>query len=142
MNEDGEERFKRIAEIYSSGVRSLGAANATGALAAGAAYQAFEKRPDVQSSIKEIIVMFFAGIIAFTVSQIAIHLAQIYMERYFRQSTEPADWEGTIFGNKRPDENYLRMVSHDFVVLGFAMIASLVLFLFGLGLIGKLLLIL
>jgi hypothetical protein len=66
MNEDGEDKFKAFIEIYNSGLRLVGAANATGALAAGAAFQAFEKRPEAQSSIKIIIGFFFAGIVAFT----------------------------------------------------------------------------
>jgi hypothetical protein len=85
--------------------------------------------------------VFFAGIVAFTVSQIAIQFAQIYMERYFHQSIEPSEWEKTVLG-RRADEDYLRIVKYDFFVLGFDTLGSLILFCVGLGLIGKLLLIL
>jgi hypothetical protein len=50
----------------------------------------------------QIFIVFFAGIVAFTVSQIAIQFAQIYMERYFHQSIEPSEWEKTVFFDGTP----------------------------------------
>jgi hypothetical protein len=114
----------------------IGAANATGALAAGAAYQAFEKRPEAQSSIKIIIGFFFVGVVAFTISRMAMFLMQVFMNNYFRRQSEPSDWEETIFsdGLIKPTatKEYLRMARHDLIVMSFAGLLSLVLFLFGL----------
>jgi hypothetical protein len=85
MSADGEDTFKAFIEIYNSALRLIGAANATGTLAAGAAFQAFEKRPEAQSSIKIIIGFFFAGIVAFSNSQMALFLAIIFVVRASRR---------------------------------------------------------
>jgi phosphate/sulfate permease len=141
MNENGEDKFKAFSEIYNSGLRLIGAANATGVLAAGAAYQAFEKRPEAQSSIKIIIGLFFAGIVAFTISEMSMFLLQVYMNNYFRRQSEPSDWEEALLSDKHiqpaPTKDYLRMASHDLIVMSFLGLFSLILFLFGLGFVAQ-----
>jgi hypothetical protein len=42
MDENAELKFKGLMDIWIASLRLLGAANATGALAAGAAFQAFD----------------------------------------------------------------------------------------------------
>jgi uncharacterized protein YqhQ len=139
MNEHGEDNFKAYIAIYSSGLRLVGTANATGALAAGAAFQAFEKRPEAQSSLKIIIGFFFAGIVAFAISQMAMFLVQLYMSNYFRRQSKPSDWEAIFLDGQRKEaaaSDYLRMVRYDLIVITFSGLLSLILFLFGLWLVG------
>jgi phosphate/sulfate permease len=143
MNENGEDKFKAFIEIYNSALRLVGAANATGALAAGAAYQAFEKRPEVQSSIKIVIALFFAGVVAFTISQMAMFLLQMYISNYFRRQSAPSDWETTLLaGPDKPTTatDNLRKARYDFIVMSFSGLFSLFLFLFNLGFAGVFLL--
>jgi hypothetical protein len=140
MSEDEEQRFKNWLEIYISNLRLLGAANATAVLAAGAAFQAFEKRPEAQSSIKLIIGFFFAGIVTFTISQIAIFLLQSHMNIYFERQKEAAKWKVILYEagiNKSTTEQITRMARHNLIVIGFAGLASLVLFLVGLGFVAN-----
>jgi hypothetical protein len=141
MNEHGEDKFKEFIAIYNSGLRLIGAANATGALAAGAAFQAFEKRPEAQSSIKTIIVFFFAGVVAFTISQFAIFLMQSYMNNYFRRQSGPSEWEKAIFSNggikPTATKDYLRMARIDLIVTSFSGLFSLIMFIFGLGFVAQ-----
>jgi hypothetical protein len=143
MSENDEDKFKAFIEIYKSALRLVGAANATGLLAAGAAYQAFEKRSEAQSSIKIVIVLFFIGIVTFTISQMTMFLLQMYMNNYFRGQSEPSDWETTILaGPDKPTSptHLLRMARSDFIVMSFSGLAALVLFLSGLGFVGVFLL--
>jgi hypothetical protein len=144
MTEDGEDKFKAFIEIYKSGLRLVGAANATGLLAAGAAYQAFEKRSEAQSSIRTIIVFFFAGVVAFIIAQMFMFLLQVYMDNYFRRQSEPTEWEEKIFSNGHikptAPTDYLRMAKYDLIIFSFSGLFSLILFLFGLGFAGLFLL--
>jgi hypothetical protein len=80
MDENAELKFKGLMDIWISSLRLLGAANATGALAAGAAFQAFDKKPEAQSTIKVVVIFFLGGVILFALSQIAIFFTQINME--------------------------------------------------------------
>jgi hypothetical protein len=139
MSENGQAKFKAFIEVYTSPLRLIGAANATGALAAGAAYQAFEKRPEAQSSIKAIIVFFFAGFAAFVISQMSLFFLQMYMNSYFRRQTKASDWETTLLaGPDKPTSasDNLRMARYDLIVVSFSGLAALVLFLVGLGFVG------
>jgi hypothetical protein len=73
----------------------------------------------------------------------AMFLAQIYMNNYFRRQNEPSDWEAIFSdGQHKPPatKNYLRMARHDFIVMSFSALFSLVLFLFGLSFVGVFLL--
>jgi hypothetical protein len=91
MDENAELKFKAWMDIWTASLRLLGAANATGALAAGAAYQAFDKKPDGQSTIKVLIVVFLMGVMLFTLSQIAMFVTQQNMEFYFLRLKEPTE---------------------------------------------------
>jgi hypothetical protein len=120
MPDLGQDTFKGISEIYNSGLRLLGAAHATGALEAGAAFQAFDKRPELQSSIKIILGFFFAGIVTFTISQMAMILMQLSMSNYFRRQNERSEWE-TIFSdgkNLTSIKDYLRITRQNLIIIG------------------------
>jgi hypothetical protein len=53
----------------------VGAANTTGAIAAGAAFQVFEKIPAAQPYIKYVVLVFLLGVFAFTFSAATLFFA-------------------------------------------------------------------
>jgi hypothetical protein len=53
---------------FESTLRLLGGANTTGAIAAGAAFHAFEKNTEVQGTVKTAAALFLFGILAFVVA--------------------------------------------------------------------------
>jgi hypothetical protein len=61
----------------------VGAANATGVIAAGAAFQAFEKIPAAQPYIKDVVLIFLLGVFAFTFSAATLFFAQSEFNGYF-----------------------------------------------------------
>jgi hypothetical protein len=66
MGDEKNERLGlrgRIAQIESA-IRLLGGANTTGAIAAGAAFHAFEKNVEVQNAVKIAALLFLFGIFA------------------------------------------------------------------------------
>ena len=91
--------LKETFDIYNSTLRLVGAANATGAIAAGAAFQAFEKTPAAQSFIKYVALVFLLGVLAFTFSSAALFIAQREFDSYLAsRPKERADWEKIISG--------------------------------------------
>jgi hypothetical protein len=135
MSDDQRLSFKGLLDIYTTALRLLGAANATGAIAAGAAFHAFEKTSAAQSSIKGVIVAFLIGVLAFAASYLAIFLTQMNMEHYFAGSREQAEWEKTFLVNQKPPQNYLAEANRCLVVAMFAGLLSLALFLAALGIV-------
>jgi hypothetical protein len=137
MDENAELKFKAWMDIWTASLRLLGAANATGALAAGAAYQAFDKKPDGQSTIKVLIVVFLMGVMLFTLSQIAMFVTQQNMEFYFLRLKEPTEWE-KVFWNiakQRQQHDPLAAAKTGYLFMGFFGMASLACFLLGLVLV-------
>jgi hypothetical protein len=134
MDENAELKFKGLMDIWISSLRLLGAANATGALAAGAAFQAFDKKPEAQSTIKVVVIFFLGGVILFALSQIAIFFTQINMERYSLRLRESSEWEKTFWatGRQTSQDNPLVSAYRSYIVMMFSGLASMVLFFFGL----------
>jgi hypothetical protein len=112
----------------------VGRANATGALAAGAAYQAFDKKPEGQSTIKVLVVLFLMGVMLFALSQIAMLLTQQNMELYFLKLRKPSEWEKAFWNTERRQEEYnpLVMAKRSLFFMMFLGMASLACFLLGL----------
>jgi hypothetical protein len=102
--------LKETFDIYNSTLRLVGAANATGAIAAGAAFQAFEKIPGAQPHIKNVMLVFLFGVLLFTFSSATLFIAQSELDRYFvaSRTKERADWEKIIAGITKPPEAHLR----------------------------------
>jgi hypothetical protein len=134
MDENAELKFKGLMDIWTGSLRLLGAANATGALAAGAAFQAFEKKPEGQSNIKILIVVFLMGVMLFTLSQIVMFVTQQNMEFYFLRLREPTEWE-KVFWNiakQRQQDDPLVAAKTGYLFMGFFGMALLACFLLGL----------
>ena len=110
--------LKETFDIYNSTLRLVGAANATGAIAAGAAFQAFEKIPGAQPYIKNVVLVFLFGVLLFTFSSATLFIAQSELDRYFAASRtkERADWEKIISGITKPPETHLRDAKKNWIV--------------------------
>jgi hypothetical protein len=131
MDENAELKFKGLMDIWTASLRLLEAANATGALAAGAAYQAFDKKPEIQSTIKVLVVLFLMGVMLFTLSQIVMFVTQQNMELYFIRLRGPSEWE-KVFWNQQEAYNPLVMAKRGYLFMMFVGMASLACFLLGL----------
>jgi hypothetical protein len=134
MNENAELKFKGLMDIWIASLRLLGAANATGALAAGAAFQAFDKKPEGQSTIKVLVVLFLIGVVLFALSQIAMFFTQVNMEFYFLRLREPSEWEKAFWNTEgqQQQHNPLVMAKRGYILMTFLGMASLACFLLGL----------
>jgi hypothetical protein len=87
----------------------VGAANATGVIAAGAAFQAFEKIPAAQPYIKYVVLVFLLGVFAFTFSAATLFFAQSEFNSYFvaSKTKERTDWEKIFWGIINEPETHL-----------------------------------
>jgi hypothetical protein len=133
-DQNAELKFKGLMDIWTASLRLLGAANATGALAAGAAFQAFDKKPEGQSTIKVLVVLFLIGVMLFALSQIVMFVTQQNMELYFLRLREPSEWEKTFWNIERQQQQYspLVMAKRGYLYMMFLGMASLACFLLGL----------
>jgi hypothetical protein len=68
--------LKETFDIYNSTLRLVGAANATGAIAAGAAFQAFEKIPGAQPHIKNVMLVSIWGALVYFLVRDIVHRAK------------------------------------------------------------------
>jgi hypothetical protein len=134
MDENPELKFKALMDIWAASLRLLGAANATGALAAGAAYQAFDKKPDIQLPMKILVVVFLLGVISFALSQIAMFLTQYSMELYFMRLREPSEWERAFWNTEmlHQERNHLVGAKWAYYLMFFLGMVSLSCFMLGL----------
>jgi hypothetical protein len=134
MDENAELKFKGLMDIWTASLRLLGAANATGALAAGAAFQAFDKKPEWQSTIKIFVVLFLIGVMLFTLSQITMFVTQQNRELYFLRLREPTEWEKTFWNTERQRQQHkpLAAAKLGYLFMGFIGMASLACFILGL----------
>jgi hypothetical protein len=135
MDENGEVKFKAFMDIWTGSLRLLGTANATGALAAGAAYQAFDKKPDIQSEMKVLVFLFLLGVISFALSQIGMFNTQMSMAIYFQRSRESCEWEKVFWKIERQQQQQpdpLVVAKWGYILMFFLGIASLSCFLLGL----------
>jgi hypothetical protein len=81
---------------FESALRLLGGANATGAIAAGAAFHAFEKNMDVQNVVKIAAVLFLGGIFAFAMAYVGLFLCTEDIDRSLHKKDEPT-WPEYLF---------------------------------------------
>jgi hypothetical protein len=137
MDQNGELKFKGLMDIWTASLRLLGAANATGALAAGAAHQAFDKKPEGQSTIKILVVLFLMGVMLFALSQIVMFVTRQNMEFYFLRLREPTEWEKVFWNIDREQQqhNPLAAAKTGYLFMMFLGMASLACFLLGLVLV-------
>jgi hypothetical protein len=75
------------------GLKMIGTGNATAAIASGVAFNAFSKAPDLQADIKYLLITFLVGIVSFIFSYLALFLARIDLDLYYRADEVPEEWE-------------------------------------------------
>ena len=81
---------------FESALRLLGGANATGAIAAGAAFHAFDKNVDVQSWLKLSAVLFLFGIFTFVIAYITWFVTVLEIDQALYKDGEP-EWPDDLF---------------------------------------------
>jgi len=130
--------LKGLFDIYQSTLRLVGAANATGAIAAGAAFHSLDKIPEAQSFIKYVALVFLMGVLAFTVSYLGLFIAELEINNYLAatQTTERAEWEKIVLGIiKEPPTKHLLEAKKTWIAMVLAGTLSFLLFVVGLALV-------
>jgi hypothetical protein len=137
MGEEKPERLGlrgRLAHIEST-LRLLGGANATGAIAAGAAYHAFDKNVDVQDAMKSAGVLFLFGVAAFVIAYAFLFFTTHDVDHSLYKEGEPTWPEYLFWVPTKSTEEYRKQAKRELVVTIFGGLASFVLFFTGLGVI-------
>jgi hypothetical protein len=112
-------------DLISSVLRTVGAANATGAFAVGTALRFFSDVPSTHEVIKTIFLFFLFGVVTFALSYAAMFVATLDLDRSMR--AEPQQWENLLFPGRqtRTVEETRKSAKGTFI---FAMILGLVSF--------------
>ena len=122
----------RIAH-FDSALRLLGGANATGAIASGAAFHAFAQNADVQTSVKVSAVLFLFGIFTFVIAYMAWFIAILDIDHALHEGDEPLWPEYLFWSPTKTAEEYRSAAKWAFGVSMLLGLASFVLFFFGLA---------
>jgi len=117
--------------LIESAIRLAGGANATGALAAGAAYHTFAANQAGQFLIREAAVAFLAGVTLFTIAYVFWIVASLELDNAI--PTEEGSIKNEIFKPARSLEQHLKRGKIGIVVVVIAGLGSLFAFLFGLN---------
>jgi hypothetical protein len=88
-------------------LRMLGTANATAAIAAGAAFQGFTARPEIQQSIKIAALTYLFGILFFALSYMSLLGASSESDFFLAASDERTKWPEVLWQLKKKPEAYL-----------------------------------
>jgi hypothetical protein len=118
-----------------SGLRLLGGANATGAIAAGAAFNVFKDTADIQNAVKTAAILFLFGIFAFAVSYFGLFLTVEDVDRSLRAKDEPTWPEYLWWVPRKTQEQYRSSAKWEFAVAILGGSVSFALFFIGLGLV-------
>jgi hypothetical protein len=81
---------------FDFGLRLIGGANATGAIAAGAAFHAFDGSVHVQSSVKGAGILFLLGIFAFVIAYTGWFMSVTEIDHSLHKADEPT-WPDYLF---------------------------------------------
>ena len=120
----------RIAHIESA-MRLLGGANTTGAIAAGAAFHAFEKNLEVQNAVATAAVLFLFGIFAFIFAYIFWFMTIDYIDQSLHKEGEPTWPEHLWWVPSKSAEEYKKTAYWHFVGAAVVSLASFILFIIG-----------
>jgi hypothetical protein len=118
---------------FESALRLLGGANATGAIAAGAAFHAFAQNADVQSSVKVAAVLFLFGIFTFVIAYMFLFFTTLDIEHSLYKSGKSTWPEYLFWKPTKSAEDYREAAKREFIAATFSGLASFVFFLVGLG---------
>jgi hypothetical protein len=120
--------------LFESTYRLVGAANATGAIAAGAAFHAFEKNGDVQSWVATAAVLFLFGILWFAIAYMLLFTTTIDMDQSLRGRDENERPEHVLLPQNKTKVEELQKSARKYFV-GAVVMGSLsfIFFIFGLA---------
>ena len=118
---------------YESALRLLGGANATGAIAAGAAYHAFAQNAVVRTWVSVSATLFLFGILIFVLAYIAWFVAVEEIDHSLHKADEPVWPEYLFWIPSKTAEQYKSDAKNKFFVMFFAGLASFISFLVGLA---------
>lgn len=118
---------------FESALKLLGGANATGAIASGAAFHAFAQNADVQSSVKLAAILFLFGIFSFVIAYMGWFMTVLDIDHSLHKEGE-ATWPEFLFWlPTKTAEEYQSSAKKTFVVTMFLGLASFVFFFCGLS---------
>ena len=130
--------LRGILALFESGLRLLGGANTTGAIASGAAFHAFAGTADAQNAVKVSGLLFLFGIFAFIIAYVCWFLLAFEVEQSLRDPTateaEKIFWSAQIRGAeeyRRTARRYfmgtvfIGLVSFTFLMAGFGKLLSM-----------------
>jgi hypothetical protein len=135
MTETKSERLGlkgRIAHLESA-LRLIGGANATGAIAAGAAFHAFAQNADVQSSVKLAAVLFLFGIFTFVIAYMGLFMMTLDIEHSLHKEGDETWPEYLFWKPAKSAAEYRAAAKKEFGVAIFVGLASFVCFFVGLA---------
>jgi uncharacterized membrane protein (DUF485 family) len=115
---------------WESGIRLLGGANTTGAIAAGAAFHAFDKNVGVQNAVATAAVLFLFGIFAFIIAYVVLFVATDEVDQSLHEG-EPTWPEYLWWVPTQSAEEYKKAAHKHFVVAAILSLASFILFIIG-----------
>jgi hypothetical protein len=118
---------------FESALRLLGGANATGAIAGGVAFHAFESNAEIQSAVKSAAILFLFGIFTFTIAYAALFVATDDIDHSMHKPGEETWPEYLFWIPSKSPEQYKTAAKWEFTVALFGGLASFVLFLCGLA---------
>jgi hypothetical protein len=118
---------------FESALRLIGGANATGAIAAGAAFHAFSQNAAVQDSVKTAAILFLFGIFTFVIGYAGLFLTTLDIEHSLYKNDEPLWPEYLFWKPTKSAEEYRKAAQREFIVAVFVGLASFVLFFAGLA---------
>jgi hypothetical protein len=118
--------------LIESALRLLGGANATGAIAAGVAFHAFEKNAEVQSSVKIAALLFLFGIFTFAIAFMSLFMATYDIDSSLHKEGEPTWPEYLFWVPIKSAEEYRKAGKREFVASALIGLVSFILFLVGL----------
>jgi hypothetical protein len=122
----------RLTHLEST-LRLLGGANATGAIAAGAAFHAFKELPEVQGSVKLAGLLFLGGIFTFAIAYVGLFLATHSIDQSLHNKDEPTWPDHLWWVPTKTAEEYKTEAKWEFAVGLLGGLASFIFFIVGLA---------
>src|SRR5476651_657545 len=102
--------------LLESAYRLVGAANATGAIAAGAAFHAFEKYSDVQSFLKIAAFLFLLGVLCFAFVYAIWLFGTIELDQSLYRSDEARSEDVFLARSKQTQKELQKSTRKHFVI--------------------------
>lgn len=124
--------LKELFDVYQPTLRLVGAANATGAITAGAAFHAL---PEAQWYVKYVALIFLMGVFFFAASCAGLFFAQMHINSYLVaiQTADRTEWEKIFVGTiKTPPDEHLSEAKKAWIATVLFSLCSFVLFMAGL----------